>query len=168
MIFENRFVNVNEATKYFSAATAVVLPYKSATQSGVLSMAYHYTVPLIVTNHPGISKPVKNDETVIVCAPSTSAVAEAIKKLDSSQEIEKFKKNMEDSKTTIVGKIIQKNGSHLPQKNKGRTSLIKDVIITNHELMIHIINDHLFQLSRTPSMISTKIMHWNVEMIASI
>ena len=28
VIFENRFVNVNEAAQYFSAATAVVLPYK--------------------------------------------------------------------------------------------------------------------------------------------
>ena len=99
VIFENRFVSLSKAAQYFSAASAVVLPYKSATQSGVLSMAYHYTVPLIVTDHPGISQPVKNDETGIVCAPSAMAVAEAIKKLDSSQEIEKFKKNMEDSKS---------------------------------------------------------------------
>ena len=96
------------------------------------------------------------------------AVAEAIKKLDSSQEIEKFKKNMEDSKNNYCWENYKRMDCICLKRIRAEHHLIEDVIITIHMLMIHIIDDHLFQLSRTPSMISTKIMHWNIEMIASI
>ena len=34
---------------FFSAADVNVLPYKSATQSGILSIAWHFELPVIVT-----------------------------------------------------------------------------------------------------------------------
>ena len=67
---QNRFVTTKEAAQYFSAADALVLPYKSATQSGVVAMAYHYQLPMVVTNHPGLSHAIENDKTGIVCAPT--------------------------------------------------------------------------------------------------
>ena len=50
---QNRFVTTKEAAQYFSAADALVLPYKSATQSGVVAMAYHYQLNGS-SNHPGL------------------------------------------------------------------------------------------------------------------
>ncbi len=41
----NRYVEMEEAASYFSAADATVLPYITASQSGVLSLAYHFETP---------------------------------------------------------------------------------------------------------------------------
>ena len=41
---------------YFSAADVVALPYKNASQSGVIQIAYHYDTPVVVTNVGGLSE----------------------------------------------------------------------------------------------------------------
>ena len=48
-----------EVEKYFAAADLVALPYTSATQSGIVQIAYGFTKPVIVTNVGGLP-----DETV--------------------------------------------------------------------------------------------------------
>ncbi len=39
----------NEVEKYFAACDLVVLPYESATQSGIVQIAYGFDKPVIVT-----------------------------------------------------------------------------------------------------------------------
>ncbi|WP_118972441.1 glycosyltransferase [Taibaiella koreensis] len=46
---ENRYVPNEEVDRYFTASDCVVLPYRSATQSGILSMAYGFGKPVVVT-----------------------------------------------------------------------------------------------------------------------
>ena len=41
--------------KYFSAADAVVLPYLSATQSGITQIAYNFDKPVIATDVGGLA-----------------------------------------------------------------------------------------------------------------
>lgn len=43
------FIPNDAVGKYFCAADVVILPYRSATQSGITQVAYHYDVPMIVT-----------------------------------------------------------------------------------------------------------------------
>lgn len=50
IIEHTRFISDEEVSKYFSAADVVVQPYHHATQSGVTPLAYHFEVPMIVTN----------------------------------------------------------------------------------------------------------------------
>jgi glycosyltransferase involved in cell wall biosynthesis len=45
----NQYIKDDEIATYFSAADALILPYRSATQSGVVSIAYHFNVPMIST-----------------------------------------------------------------------------------------------------------------------
>ena len=45
-----RYVTDSELSVLFSAADVSVLPYKSATQSGVVSASFHFDVPVIVTD----------------------------------------------------------------------------------------------------------------------
>lgn len=47
---ENRYIPDEEVAPYFNACDCVVLPYRSATQSGILSMAYGFRKPVVVTN----------------------------------------------------------------------------------------------------------------------
>ncbi|MCS7004315.1 MAG: glycosyltransferase [Cytophagales bacterium] len=44
-----KYIPDNEVNLFFSAADVNILPYKSATQSGVLTISYHFDLPVIVT-----------------------------------------------------------------------------------------------------------------------
>jgi len=77
--FEDRFVPNEKVGLYFSAADLVVLPYISATQSGIVQLAYYYNKPVIVTDVGGLAEPVSNDKTGYVVPPeSPVALARAI------------------------------------------------------------------------------------------
>jgi len=45
----NQYIPDSKIPVFFSAANVLVLPYRSATQSGVLSIAYHFDLPIIAT-----------------------------------------------------------------------------------------------------------------------
>jgi len=47
--FEDRFVGDDEVAPYFRAADLVVLPYRAATQSGIVPIAYHCRRPVLAT-----------------------------------------------------------------------------------------------------------------------
>ena len=47
------YIRDSEVKKFFSAADVTVLPYRSATQSGISSVSYHFEVPMIVTETAG-------------------------------------------------------------------------------------------------------------------
>ena len=51
---------------YFSAADVTVLPYRSATQSGISSISYHFEVPMIVTDVGGLKSTIGDRGTGIV------------------------------------------------------------------------------------------------------
>ena len=65
---------------YCCAADVIVQPYKSATQSGVTPLAYHFEKPMIVTNVGGLPKMVIHGETGLICEPHPTSIANAILK----------------------------------------------------------------------------------------
>lgn len=50
VLFLNRFISDDEVAPLFANASAVVYPYVSATQSGVMSLAYYYQKPLLLSD----------------------------------------------------------------------------------------------------------------------
>ncbi|WP_143310498.1 glycosyltransferase [Chitinophaga vietnamensis] len=71
----------NEAVKnYFCAADLVVQPYKSATQSGISQIAYHFEKPMVVTNVGGLTEMVPDGKVGFQCEPEPAAIAAAIEK----------------------------------------------------------------------------------------
>ena len=60
------YVRDSEVADYFSAADLTVLPYRSATQSGISSVSYHFEVPMIVTDTGGLKETIGNRGTGIV------------------------------------------------------------------------------------------------------
>ncbi len=52
--WHNRYVPDEDVSMYFSAADVVALPYRSASQSGITQIAYHYNLPVIVTKVGGL------------------------------------------------------------------------------------------------------------------
>ena len=73
------YIPDEEVSLYFSAADLVVQPYHSATQSGVVPMAYYFERPVIVTQVGGLPEMVHHEQTGFVVPPrDASALAEAI------------------------------------------------------------------------------------------
>ena len=50
-----QFIADADLRKYFGAADLIVQPYKTATQSGVTQVAFHFEKPCLVTNVGGLS-----------------------------------------------------------------------------------------------------------------
>ncbi|MGM9748394.1 MAG: glycosyltransferase [Candidatus Cryptobacteroides sp.] len=71
------YIKDSEVSLYFSAADLAVLPYRSATQSGISSVAYHFEVPMIVTAVGGLKETIGDTGTGIVTEEGTP---EAVKK----------------------------------------------------------------------------------------
>ncbi len=66
---------------YFSAADVVVLPYISATQSGIAQIAYNFDKPIIATDVGGLAETVKDGMTGFVVPPENpDAIADAIRR----------------------------------------------------------------------------------------
>ncbi len=71
----------NDEVKYFvCAADCVVQPYRNATQSGVTPVAYHFEIPMIVTNVGGLPEMVPHGKAGLVCEANSESIANAIKK----------------------------------------------------------------------------------------
>ncbi len=63
---------------YFCAADIVAQPYKSATQSGVTQIAYHYELPMLVTRVGGLPEMVPHMKAGLVVDPEPEAIAKAL------------------------------------------------------------------------------------------
>ena len=66
-----RYIKDSEVTDYFSAADLAVLPYRSATQSGISSVSYHFEVPMIVTDVGGLKETIGDRGTGLVAPEGT-------------------------------------------------------------------------------------------------
>ena len=64
-LFTN-YIKDSEVKYYFSAADLVVLPYKSATQSGINAISNHFEVPMVVTDTGGLRHSVGESGTGLV------------------------------------------------------------------------------------------------------
>jgi glycosyltransferase involved in cell wall biosynthesis len=75
----DRYVPNEEVETYFSAADLVVLPYVSATQSGIAQIALSFERPVLVTQVGGLPEAVRPGETGIVVPPNDpEAMANAL------------------------------------------------------------------------------------------
>lgn len=78
IIVHDRYIDENQVRNYFGAADLVVQPYKSATQSGVTQVAYHFGTPMVVTNVGGLPEIVPDDKVGYVVDVDPAAIAKAI------------------------------------------------------------------------------------------
>lgn len=76
--WHTRFVPDSEVRYYFSAADLVVQPYKTATQSGVTQIAYHFQKPMLVTHVGGLPEIVPDGKVGYVVDAQPAAIASAI------------------------------------------------------------------------------------------
>ena len=78
LILHTDFIGDSEVKKFFCAADVVVQPYRSATQSGVTPLAYHFETPMIVTNVGGLPDMVPDGKAGLIAEPNAASLAEKI------------------------------------------------------------------------------------------
>lgn len=77
----NRYIPNEEVGLFFRAADLLALPYRSATQSGVIQVALHFGLPVISTRVGGLPEVVKEGECGYLVEPENpTKLAEAIVK----------------------------------------------------------------------------------------
>ena len=84
----NRYICDEEVSAFFSAADLCVLPYRSATQSGVTAIALHFEVPVVATPVGGLAESVERPGIGVMAQDiSAQGIAGAVAKLyDESPE----------------------------------------------------------------------------------
>ena len=75
VVVRNEFIPDGDLRKYFGAADLIVQPYKTATQSGVTQVAFHFEKPMLVTNVGGLGEIVHDHKMGYACEPDASAIA---------------------------------------------------------------------------------------------
>jgi len=78
LILHTHFINNSDVKFYLCAADCVIQPYRSATQSGVTPLAYHFEIPMIVTNVGGLPALVPDKKVGLIAQPSAESLAEKI------------------------------------------------------------------------------------------
>ncbi|MEP7252445.1 MAG: glycosyltransferase family 4 protein [Ginsengibacter sp.] len=79
LIVHTQFISDSLVKYYLCAADCVVQPYRNATQSGVTPLAYHFEVPMIVTNVGGLPSLVPDKKVGLVAEPNAESIAQKIK-----------------------------------------------------------------------------------------
>jgi len=88
-----------EVSMYFSAADLLVLPYRSATQSGIIQIAYNFDRPVIATNVGGLPEVVIHGRTGLIVPPDDPvALARAVEEFFRSGKMDEFTKNVREEK----------------------------------------------------------------------
>ena len=106
VILHGKFIANEDVKLYFSAADLVALPYRSATQSGVTQVSFHFEVPTLVTNVGGLGEIIPDKVAGYVVAPNGKEIAEGIKDYFDNNRMPSFTEGMKKEKQKYDWKIF--------------------------------------------------------------
>jgi glycosyltransferase involved in cell wall biosynthesis len=92
VVLHDEYVPDDEVERYFQSSDLVVLPYITATQSGVVQIAFSFEKPVVVTNVGGLPEVVQDGITGYVVPPRDSvAISRAVCRFFDSEDHTVFK-----------------------------------------------------------------------------
>ena len=106
LILRTEFIPDNEVRNYFCAADVVIQPYRNATQSGVTPLAYHFEIPMIVTNVGGLPSLVPDGIVGLVTEPNAADIAQKITEYFTKDEHFFIKNIVEEKKKFSWKKMV--------------------------------------------------------------
>lgn len=106
----NRFVPDPEVGWYFGAADIIAQPYKSATQSGVTQIGYHFEKPMLVTNVGGLGEIIPDEKVGYVVEPKPIEIANKLLDFFEKDRSQEFIANLLEEKkkyawSTMTGTV---------------------------------------------------------------
>lgn len=98
LIMHTNFISNEMVRYYFSLADIIVQPYKSATQSGVTQVAYHFNKPIITTDVGGLAEIVLDKKTGYIAQPNINSITETIDRYFKTCDEIDFEGNIKEEK----------------------------------------------------------------------
>lgn len=118
VILHGKFIANEDVKLYFSATDLVALPYRSATQSGVTQVSFHFEVPTLVTNVGGLGEIIPDKVAGYVVESNGKAIAEGIKDYFENNRMPSFVEGMKKEKQKYDWKIFVDEVIDLYQSTK--------------------------------------------------
>lgn len=98
VVLRTDFIPDSAVNQYFSAADIVAQPYKTATQSGVTQIAFHFEKPMLVTNVGGLAEIVPHGKIGYVVEPDVNQIADALVDFFQNDKQTLFEQNIVEEK----------------------------------------------------------------------
>ena len=98
VVLATDFIPDHCVNRYFGACDIVAQPYKSATQSGVTQIAFHFEKPMLVTDVGGLAEIVPHGKIGYVVAPDAHEIADALVSYFENQCEEAFTQGVREEK----------------------------------------------------------------------
>jgi glycosyltransferase involved in cell wall biosynthesis len=106
----DKYVPNEEVSKYFNASNLVVLPYTSATGSGIVQLAFGCGRPVVTTTVGSLREVVDDGKTGYLVEPmNPNAIAQAVKKYFIFNKEEPFKENIKEQRERFSWKKMREN-----------------------------------------------------------
>lgn len=115
------YIPDREIEPYFAACDLVVLPYESATQSGIVQIAYGFEKSVIATEVGGLPDVVTDGKTGYLVPPKDAhALAEAVLRYFAEDKQAEFSENVRreadryswDRMNEAIGRLLERVGAH--------------------------------------------------------
>lgn len=107
-IFDS-YISEEKIQDYFNQVDLVVLPYKKSSQSGVLSLAYNFDKPVLVTDSGGLVDYVLKNKTGLISKSNPSSIAEKINLFFKNKENSFSKEDIKTLKIQMTWKNFVDN-----------------------------------------------------------
>lgn len=99
----DRFVSEQEAAELLTLSDAMILPYRTASQSGVLSNAINFELPVIVSDLPGLKEYITpNKNGIIFKRNSIDELSKALIEFSESKSKMEMRRHMQDLKHNLT------------------------------------------------------------------
>ena len=117
IILKNDFIPEDNVKNYFCASDMVTQTYRTATQSGITQIAYHFERPMLVTNVGGLAEIVPDDEVGYVCNIDVKEISDSIIDFYQNERLEEFSMNTKRYKERFSWGSLVNGIDRLMKKN---------------------------------------------------
>ena len=106
VILRTDFILEDQVKDYFCASDMITQTYRTATQSGVTQIAYHFEKPMLVTSVGGLAEIVPHNKVGYVCDINTKQIADYIVEFYTENKEKEFSDNTKEEKKRFTWKVL--------------------------------------------------------------
>lgn len=112
IILRTEFIPDASVKNYLCSADLIIQPYRSATQSGVTPLAYHFEIPMVVTNVGGLPDLVPNGQVGWVAEPNAKDIAAKIEQY-FTLPYEHYQQHIKEAKKALSWETLVDSIHHM-------------------------------------------------------
>ncbi|MBR5963585.1 MAG: glycosyltransferase [Bacteroidaceae bacterium] len=119
VLLSTQFIPNAEVNRYFSACDIVAQPYRTATQSGVTQIAFHFAKPMLVTDVGGLAEIVPNGKIGYVVPPEPAKIADGLADFYENDRETTFIENTKEEKKKYAWSNVTEALYEIVRQTKG-------------------------------------------------